>query len=235
MMNHLNKRQKYLLVILIITAVAFSIVVFLIPFPKKAVFWIAWLFEMTAFALQIPIFRLAFDNAEELKSKVLGFPVFWAGYLYLGIQTVLSLALFALGFIPKFPVWLALVLCILVLAGAIVCSMTADIARDEVRRVEVEQKKDTSAMISMKSISASLIPLTADTALQKQLEQLAEDFRYSDPVSDETLTVIETELSSMLNQLQNHLEQNTSTSEEITALQKKLAQRNALCKANKGK
>ena len=81
-MNHLNKRQKYLLVILIITAVAFSIVVFLIPFPKKAVFWIAWLFEMTAFALQIPIFRLAFDNAEELKSKVLGFPVFRAGYLY---------------------------------------------------------------------------------------------------------------------------------------------------------
>ena len=234
-MNHLNKRQKQLLVILTVAAVVFSVIVFLIPFPKKAVFWIAWLFEMIAFALQIPIFKLAFDNAEELKSKVLGFPVFRVGYLYLGIQTVLSLALFALGFIPKFPLWLTLVLCILVLAGAIVCSMTADIARDEVQRVEFEQKKDTSAMTSLKSISASLIPLTSDVALQKQLEQLAEDFRYSDPVSSDALTTVETELSSMLNQLQNHLEQNTATSEEITALQKKLAQRNALCKANKGK
>ena len=234
-MNHLNKRQKQLLVILTVAAVVFSVIVFLIPFPKKAVFWIAWLFEMIAFALQIPIFKLAFDNAEELKSKVLGFPVFRVGYLYLGIQTVLSLALFALGFIPKFPLWLTLVLCILVLAGAIVCSMTADIARDEVQRVEFEQKKDTSAMTSLKSISASLIPLTSAVALQKQLEQLAEDFRYSDPVSSDALTTVETELSSMLNQLQNHLEQNTATSEEITALQKKLAQRNALCKANKGK
>lgn len=234
-MNHLNKRQKQLLVILTVAAVVFSVIVFLIPFPKKAVFWIVWLFEMIAFALQIPIFKLAFDNAEELKSKVLGFPVFRVGYLYLGIQTVLSLALFALGFIPKFPLWLTLVLCILVLAGAIVCSMTADIARDEVQRVEFEQKKDTSAMTSLKSISASLIPLTSDVALQKQLEQLAEDFRYSDPVSSDALTTVETELSSMLNQLQNHLEQNTATSEEITALQKKLAQRNALCKANKGK
>ncbi|MBR4320397.1 MAG: hypothetical protein IKP69_10190 [Oscillospiraceae bacterium] len=234
-MNHLNKRQKQLLVILTVAAVVFSVIVFLIPFPKKAVFWIAWLFEMIAFALQIPIFKLAFDNAEELKSKVLGFPVFRVGYLYLGIQTVLSLALFALGFIPKFPLWLTLVLCILVLAGAIVCSMTADIARDEVQRVEFEQKKDTSAMTSLKSISASLIPLTSDVALQKQLEQLAEDFRYSDPVSSDALTTVETELSSMLNQLQNHLEQNTATSEEITALQKKLAQRNALCKANKAK
>jgi len=229
----MSKHRKQLIAVLAVMAIVFSVAVFLIPFPKKSVFWIAWLFEMIAFALQIPIFKLAFDNANELKSKFLGFPVFRVGYLYLGIQTVLSLALLALSFIPNFPVWLALILCLLVCASGIICGITTDIARDEVERIENVQEKNICAMNLMKSLSSSLIPLTSDTTLQKQLEKLAEDFRYSDPVSSDALTAIETELSSMLNQLQSHLKQNTATIEEINVLQKKLSQRNILCKANK--
>ena len=143
---NLNKRQKQFIFILIIMAVVFSVLAFAIPFPKKSVFWITWIFEMLAFLLQIPIFKIAFDNANELKSKFLGFPIFRVGYIYLGVQTALSLSLFALGFIPKFPFWLAFILCVVVLAGGLICSITAEIARDEIREIETEQKKDTSFM-----------------------------------------------------------------------------------------
>ena len=92
----MQKRQKQLAAILAIVAVVFTVAVFLIPFPKDGVFWIAYAAEIIALALQILFFKAAFDNDEELKSKVLGFPVIRVGYLYLGIQTVVSLALLAL-------------------------------------------------------------------------------------------------------------------------------------------
>ncbi len=163
----LNKRQKQFVVILIIVAVVFSLVAFLIPFPKKSVFWTAFIFEIIALAVQIPIFKTAFDNVDELKSKVLGFPLFRVGYIYLGVQTALSLSLFALGFIPKFPFWLALILCVVVLAGALICSITADIARDEIQTIETKQKKDTSFMNNLKSVSQSLISMTSEVVQQK--------------------------------------------------------------------
>ena len=95
----MSKRRKTLLLVLLVIAVIFSGVAFIISFPKGGVFWIAYIAELIAVGLQIPVFKIAFDEQETMRSKVLGFPVFRVGYLYLGVQTALSLALFALGFV----------------------------------------------------------------------------------------------------------------------------------------
>ena len=77
-----DERQKKYLLILLLTAVVFSVAAFLLPLNKSGLFWIAYIFEIIAILLQIPVFKLAFDNAETLRSKFLGFPVFRVGYLY---------------------------------------------------------------------------------------------------------------------------------------------------------
>ncbi|MCD8219639.1 MAG: hypothetical protein LUC50_04655 [Ruminococcus sp.] len=100
-----TKRTKQTLAILATILIVFTVIVFVIPFHKGGTFWIAYLAEVVAIAAQIPIFKLAYDNAKDLKSKVLGFPIFQVGYLCLGIQTVASVILFVLsGVIAKFPV-----------------------------------------------------------------------------------------------------------------------------------
>lgn len=199
----MNKKQKQSLVILAIIAVVFSIIVFLIPFPKHSTFWIAYLAELLAFALQIPIFKLAYDNTDNLKSKVLGFPIFRVGYIYLGVQTCVSLLLFVLGIIENLPVWISIVLCLVVLSAAIICSIAVDMARDTVTEIETAQAVNTQFMRKLRMKSQQLVSKTNDTALKKELEKLAEDFRYSDPVSSPAAEEYETKLNNLFVELES--------------------------------
>ncbi len=234
-MDKLNKRQKQLLLILIILAVIFSAVVFLIPFPKGGTFFIAYFSELIALAAQIPIFKLAFDNAEELRSKVLGFPVFRVGYLYLGVQTIATLLLFVLGCLPGFPVWLSAVICLLILGASGICSITADISRTEVESIEVAAKRDTSFMLSLRTRSENLIHRTEDADLKKKLEKLAEKFRYSDPVSSPEISETEDLLSKAFSRLEAAVNGNDTTLAESLCREVSIAldDRNTACKNNK--
>ena len=218
---------------LLVVAVIFSGVAFIIPFPKGGVFWIAYIAELIAVGLQVPVFKIAFDGQEELRSKVLGFPVFRVGYLYLGVQTALSLALFALGFVEMFPVWLAALLCVIVLGAAVVCSLTADVARDVVQKSETNQKAKVSWMENMRTLSAGLPAMAEDSALKKALADLAEDFRFSDPVSSDATAAAENELESKLREVSGKLTSGSVTPDEVQTIRKLLAQRNVMCKAGK--
>lgn len=229
----MSERRKTLLLALLVVAVIFSGVAFIIPFPKGGVFWIAYIAELIAVGLQVPVFKIAFDGQEELRSKVLGFPVFRVGYLYLGVQTALSLALFALGFVEKFPVWLAALLCVIVLGAAVVCSLTADVARDVVQKSETNQKAKVSWMENMRTLSAGLPAMAEDSALKQALSDLAEDFRFSDPVSSDATADVEKELESKLREISGKLTSGSVTLDEVQTIRKLLAQRNVMCKAGK--
>ena len=201
-MSYLTKRQKQLVMILALGAVIFSAIAFLVPFPKNGSFAIAYLAGLAAFALQIPIFKSASDNADDLISKVLNFPIMRVGYIYLGLQTALSLVLFALGFIPGFPAWLTALLCIIVICGAFICSTTAEIAAEEVKKIEYAAKADTRFMTELKVRSAALPGKVSDTALKNALEKLAENIRYSDPVTNKMSESFETSLDMVFTDLE---------------------------------
>ncbi len=231
----MNKKQKQSLVILAIIAVVFSIIVFLIPFPKHSTFWIAYIAELLAFALQIPIFKLAYDNADNLKSKVLGFPIFRVGYIYLGVQTAVSLLLFALGFIENFPIWISIVLCLVVLSTAIICSIASDMARDTVTEIETAQAVNTQLMRKLCMKFQQLVNKTNDTALKKELEKLAENFRYSDPVSSPATEEYETKLNDLFVELESAV-MCGNTADAFAFCSKiniTLQDRNTSCKMNK--
>ena len=197
----MSKSNKSVIVLVVI-AVMFSVVAFAVPFPKNASFWIAYVAEIIAIALQVPIFKVAFGGADDLKSKFLGFPIARVGYTYLIIQTILSVMFFSMGWIPV-PAWITAVVCVLVLGIMLVCSITADIARQTVQSIEQTSKADTSLMMSLRTRSSQLVNRTNDPALKKELERLAENIRYSDPVSSAAIAVEEQRLVSALTQLES--------------------------------
>ena len=231
----LSKRQKQLIMILALGAVMFSAIAFLVPFPKNGGFVIAYLAELAAFALQIPIFKAASENADDLISKVLNFPIIRVGYIYLGVQTALSLILFTLGFIPGFPAWVSALLCILVICGAVICSTTAEIAAEEVRKIEFTAKADTRFMTELRVRSASLVNSTDDPELKKSLEKLAENIKYSDPVTNSMSASYETSLDVVFIDLENAVyDRNTQKAAELTVnVQSALESRNIACKKGK--
>ena len=224
--------QKKYLLILFVAAVVFSVAAFLLPLNKGGLFWIAYIFEIVAILLQIPVFKLAF-NTETLRSKFLGFPVFRVGYLYLAIQTITSIVLFALSKNDFCPVWAGTLICVIILGAALVCSLSADIARITAEKIETKQNHDTSYFDKLKTMSAGLTALTEDADMTKALTKLAEDFKYSDPVSSSATIEADTELIDMLQTLSLKLKDGTASIQDVQGIANKLVQRNAVNKANK--
>ena len=89
----MKKRSGYL--ILGIIFAVFTVVAFVAPFTKSAVFWISYLFGLVALIFQIPLWNKAL-NGETLKSKFLGFPVLHIGVVYLIIQLIVSIIMMAI-------------------------------------------------------------------------------------------------------------------------------------------
>ena len=230
----MKKNQRQLL-ICAIGLVCFLALVFLIPFPKTAAFWVCFAFSLIAIAAQGYVFKIAFDKGEPLKSKFYGFPIARIGVVYLIVQLVVCFAVMAIGFAVHVPVWVALLLCILILGAAAVGLIAADIMREEVERQDVQLKKDVQTMRALQSKSAALAGSCADEATKLKLTDLAEKFRFSDPVSSDAVAAAEQDLTAFLDELQNAVLEGdwASAGLLIAKTDAALAERNRLCKLNK--
>ena len=122
------------LLICAIGLVCFLALVFLIPFPKTAAYWVAFAFGAVAICAQGYVMKIAFDKREPLKSKFYGYPIARIGIIYLIAQLAVSIALMAIGFAVEVPVWIALLVCILIFGVSALGLISADIMREEVER-----------------------------------------------------------------------------------------------------
>ena len=222
-------------VVLGVVLVVYNVLAFALPFPKTAVFAVSYLFTMIAILAQIYVIRTAFYRGEGVKSKFYGFPIAKLGVIYLAVQLIAGLVFMALGLIV--PVWLPLALYVVLLGVAAVGFVAADAARDEVVRQEVQLEKDVSRMREFQAKGRALVTLNQVPEAARPLEKLAEDLRFSDPVSSEALTEIEDRLAECLAQLQEAVsaqktEQILSVCQEAEHI---LAERNQLCKLSKAK
>ena len=222
-------------VVLGVVLVVYNVLAFALPFPKTAVFAVSYLFTTIAILAQIYVIRTAFYRGEGVKSKFYGFPIAKLGVIYLAVQLIVGLVFMALGLIV--PVWLPLALYVVLLGVAAAGFVAADAARDEVVRQEVKLEKDVSRMREFQAKGRALVALNQVSEAARPLEKLAENLRFSDPVSSEALTEIEDQLAECLAQLQEAVsaqktEQILSVCQEAEHI---LAERNQLCKLSKAK
>lgn len=222
-------------VVLGVVLVVYNVLAFALPFPKTAVFAVSYLFTMIAILAQIYVIRTAFYRGEGVKSKFYGFPIAELGVIYLAVQLIAGLVFMALGLIV--PVWLPLALYVVLLGVAAAGFVAADAARDEVVRQEVKLEKDVSRMREFQAKGRALVALNQVSEAARPLEKLAENLRFSDPVSSEALTEIEDQLAECLAQLQEAVsaqktEQILSVCQEAEHI---LAERNQLCKLSKAR
>lgn len=227
----MNRKVRFIAALGII-AVLFSVFAFVVPFERNVGFWFAYAAEMIAIALQYPIFHSAFSETSA-KSRFYGLPIARLGYIYIGAQTALSLAIFALGFVPNFPSWLSVLVCLIVFALALLGVIKADIARDQIQQLDTKKQASTDMMTILRDQASALPTFTSDPELKQQLTSLSEDLRFSDPVSSSQTVTIERELSDMLSALKVHLTDGKAAAQEISAVKVKLSQRNAICKSSK--
>lgn len=228
-----NKNTVRGTIILGIALAAWLVIVLAVPFVKNAAYWLSFVFTLLAFAAQLYVFKISFRNGESVRSKFYGFPIARIGVLYLAVQLVLGLLVMALA--KWIPAWIGVILFVITLAVAAVGCIAADMMRDEVERQDAQLKKNVSPMRAMQSKANALVNQCDAPALKNELEKLAEDFRFSDPVSSEALADIEASLSACLDELQRSLTDGDLDSAAVLCRRAAatLTERNRLCKLNK--
>ena len=229
----MNKKDQRGYIVLGIIFVVFTVVAFAVPFSKKAGFWLGYVFGIIAIAFQLYIFKISFAQGEDVKSKFYGFPIARIGVIYLGAQMLFSILEMATA---KFLLtWVAVLVNIVVLAFALVGCIAADIMRDEIVRQDVKLEKDVTNMRRLQSLSASLVGLCQDENAKKTLQDIADEFKYSDPVSSEQTKEMEEDMKMQLEELQSAvLEGDVSNVPILCAkLKNRLIERNHLCATSK--
>ena len=201
----------------------FNVIAFVIPTDKTATFWTAYAFYVVAFAVQIPLWKIALGKKDSLKSKFLGIPVIHVGITYLIIQLI---AFVVFMIFPTLPVWLAVVVCTIILAISALCAIAGQAGANEINRVE-EKIKVKRAFIQFLQTDIEMLTENETNAETKaELKKLAEKVRFSEPMSHEMLGELESRISAKVEEMKTVADKNALIS-EVTIL---LTERNKKCK-----
>ena len=201
----------------------FNVIAFAIPTDKTATFWTAYVFSIVAFAVQIPLWKIAFGKKDTLKSKFLGIPVIHVGITYLIIQLI-AFAVFMI--FPTLPVWLAVVVCAIILAISALCAIAGQAGANEINRVEEKIKVKRAFIQFLQTDIEMLAESETDTETKTALKKLAEKVRLSDPMSHEMLGELESRISAKVEEMKAETDKKALI-EEVALL---LTERNKKCK-----
>ena len=219
--------------ILGILLVVFSLIAFAAPFTKNTTFGLAFCFGVFAIALQIYVLNISFQKDGDVKSKFYGFPIARIGVCYLAAQLVVSFVEMLLA--KVLPVWVPVVLNVILLAIAVIGCIAADTVRDEITRQDAQLKTDVENMRYLQSLSAALPGRCSDAELKKILQNVADEFRFSDPVSSEGTKELEAGLLSEMNEIQKAVIEGDLLSAKALCdtLLSDLSERNRICALKK--
>ncbi len=216
-----NNFMSYLALGIVFTL--FNIIAFVIPTEKTATFWTAYVFTVVAFAVQIPLWRIALGKKDTLKSKFLGIPLIHVGITYLIIQLI-AIAVFMI--FPTLSVWLAIVVCAIILAISAICVIVGQTGANEINRVGEKIKVKRAFVQFLQTDIEMLAENETDADTKTELEKLAEKVRFSDPMSHEMLGELESRISAKVEEMKTATDKKGIIA-EVTTL---LTERNKKCK-----
>jgi len=220
-------KNKTPYIVIAILFVMFNVIALAIPTEKTSVFWIGYVFTVIAFAVVGFVWYLTIGKKQDLKSKLLGSSVTYISAVYLTMQFVASLIFKFVSFAPS---WCAVLVCVLILGISAVCMITTNAGTEMVtateNKVAVKRQfiKDLQIEIEM------LVESEADSEIKQKLMELAKKFRFSDPMSDPSLSELEEELMVKVSAIE-------SSSDKMSAIHEAenlLLKRNKKVKALKG-
>ena len=226
----MKKNTVRALLVAVLTVGLFNLIAFIIPFEHTDVFWIGYGFAMGAFLVAAIALYLALGQEPSAKSRFYGFPIARIGVLYGLFQLAASLLCMVLAEVLVW--WVPVLLFAIAFVAAALGLIATEAVVDEINRQDTTQKINTSLMRSLQT-KVSQIAANSDCAAVKAL---AEEMRYSDPVSNPAISDAEADLAAAISNLQAaYVDGDNQALEEIcrkaTVL---LAERNRLCKLTKG-
>lgn len=228
----MKKKSRGIVALVAILAV-YLVVALIIPFQHTTVYWIGFSFGLVAIVVCIAGIFIAFKDAESARSKFYGFPIARVVVIYAIVQIIVSFILMAIGVLC--PVWISIIVCIILLVIAVSGLVATDATRDEIERQDAKIKRDVAAMRALQSRINVLAQNCDSEDVKIAVKRIAEEFRFSDPVSNSATMEIESQMAFMMDEIEKMVldGDNENAKVLIGKLSGVLKERNRLCKLNK--
>ena len=229
----MNKNFKYYASIWAILLVIFNIATFVSPNEAAGMtkfggaFWVGYIFITLAFIGQLAVSYFAFNakNMQKFFYKIPLIRISWTGLVLTLVFGVLCMV------IPELPNWIGIVACFAVLGFNAISLAKANVAADIVSEIDDKVKVQTSFIKTFTVDAESLMNRVQNETAKAAAKKVYEAVRYSDPMSHDGLSSIESEIAIKFNQFASEV---TANSEDITTIAEELivliSDRNKRCR-----
>lgn len=167
----------------------------------KVVFWFAYGFMALAFVLQIAALVTGrYENG--MQSVFFGLPMIRVSLLYFIFTGVLSVAfMILLSFGVKVPFMLMFVPEVILLGLYAIAFIVSLTHRNVVVAIDRKIKQNVFAIRSLVSDVEDIADTVTDASLKQKLSRLAEDIRYSDPMTDQSVAAYDAQIKDSVDTL----------------------------------
>ena len=191
----LTSKVKMIALILAIGFITYNIVLFVICGFKGhgASFWVSYVFMILAFVALTATGYMLKSRDIQPKDWLLGYPVLKHSTIYIIVEFVFSILFMALDVISC-PWWVAFAAQMISLAVYAMFVISCFLAQEAI--VDVQDKvKVATSFIKLLQVDVEMIAeKTTDPNVKEAFLKLAEQVRYSDPMSNENLFELERQI-----------------------------------------
>lgn len=191
----MKKAFKYYSIIWVVIFVLFNVIAFVSPGwagqeKYTASFWIGYVLITLTFIGQLvcSYFALKSSNIEKTFYNISLITTSYAGlilsFVFGGLCMLFS----------PIPYWVGIILCVAVLAFNVIAVAKASAAVELVSNIDEKVRTKTFFIKSLTVDAESLIARAKNDAVKAECKKVYEAVRYSDPVSNDALTSVESEI-----------------------------------------
>ena len=230
----MKKSFKIYSLIWAICLAVFNVITFVTPNEIGGVskfngsFWVGYVFITIAFIGQLTCAFVAF-KAENLKKFFYNIPLLSISYGGLVAMLIVGSVFMA---IPVLPEWIAIIVCVIILAFNAIAIIKATAAADIVSGIDEKIKTQTFFIKSLSGDAQSLMTSAKSDELRVEAKKVYEAIRYSDPMANAALSDLDAQIEKQFNAFSDAIKADDAdlAKETADALVEIVESRNQKCK-----
>lgn len=213
----MKKGIKFYLPCWAIALAVFNVISFVVPITVNVnkftpSFWIGYTFITIMFIAQL-VCSIVFFKQDNNDKRFLNIPVISLSYTALIVSIIVGAVAMAVPFIPY---WVGIILDVLIVAFYAIAIISSKAAADTIENIDNKVKTQRFFIKSLTVDAESLLNQSKSDETKIIAKKVYEAIRYSDPMSNEALSSVESQITVKFNELSNAvIEDNKPTAEAI--------------------
>lgn len=200
-----------------IALAVFNVIAFAVPITVNvnkfmSSFWIGYAFITLMFIAQLAC-SIVFFKQDNNDKRFLNIPIISLSYTALIVSIIVGAVAMAVPFIPY---WVGIVLDVLIVAFYAIAIISSKAAADTIENIDKKVKAQTMFIKSLTVDAESLLNQSESDETKAIAKKVYEAIRYSDPMSNDALSSVESQITIKFNEFSNAvIEDNKPIAESI--------------------